>query len=116
MKCLVCKRADGGVTVIHPAIHEGETEADAIAVCLARSVPQGATMVTVVDVGTLPRRHPATRDAWEWDGATCTVNMVRARANCKARSARAGKPLSDVALSAALNPAALEALAEGKLE
>jgi hypothetical protein len=79
---IVFNRPDGGVSIIIPASDVP------IATVLARSVPEDATDVTVVDEITLPTDRTY-RNAWEQVAGKITVAMPKARVIHSGRIAQA---------------------------
>ncbi len=84
-KRIVWQRPDGGVSVTVPApnymaelMASGMTEAEALAVVQAKSVPGDATNIEIMEAATLPGRE--FRNAWEKPGAGVpAINMAKAR-------------------------------------
>lgn len=76
MKKIVYTRADGGVTVSHPAIGAGEqiTEEDALQRAF---IPADAINPQVIEADDVPVDRTF-RDAWTHDGANITVDMTKA--------------------------------------
>ena len=76
-KVIVYKRAEGNVAVCYPS---GETD---ITHVLANDVPAGAI---VIDYSALPdEKYSCFFDAWELNGETVIVNLVKAREVTKSR-------------------------------
>lgn len=71
-------RGDGGITVLTPNIHPGETEAQAAARVLATDVPLDASDAVVIDKARMPQNR-RWRDAWRVADGKIVVDLDEAK-------------------------------------
>lgn len=93
---IIFQNEQGGVSVCIPT---GELPIEQV---LTKDCPQGSI---IVDADTLPNQHNEFFNAWELNGTTVTVNLIKAKEITKSRLRAERKPLledQDVAFQRAL--------------
>lgn len=82
-KRIIFTRADdGGVSVVVPMLEfmgKFSDEQEALSAVRAKSVPDDATNVMVVDETVIPNHDRVFRNAWRQNGGTVEVDMLAAR-------------------------------------
>jgi len=99
-KVIIFTNNNGGVSVCIPT---GELPIEQV---LAKDCPEGAI---IVDNNSLPNEHNDFFNAWEFNGTTVTVNLIKAKAITKDRLRTERTPLlqaQDVAFQRALESGA----------